>query len=368
MENPTGNVGPVYVFKTFGTNSTPNQYAQIEITYSGYSFNVDYIYWDNICVDYLLSDMCPPGATGNLTAQVIFDPNPQVQLSWQDNTWNEAGLNVLRKNGQPNDPGDYVLVGTVGQNQTQYIDATVLPESTYTYRVFAYNQYGQNGSNTATIAVPVPVELILFTAEVDNNIVKLFWQTATETNNSGFEIERQVGNKKSAAGNWDRLGFVEGKGTTTEIQSYSFTDKPEPGIYKYRLKQIDFDGTFANSPEVEAEVKATNVFTLEQNYPNPFNPTTTIKYTIPFVETHRDASLLVTLKVYDILGNEVATLINEEQSPGIYEVEFNTASLSRLVSAGQSPDQLVRNLASGIYFYNLKAGAFSETKKMILLK
>ncbi len=94
----------------------------------------------------MASNTCPPGAPGNLTAQVIFDPNPKVQLGWLDNTWNEAGFNVLRKNGQPNDPGDYVLVGTVGQNQTQYIDATVLPESTYTYRVFAYNQYGQNGS------------------------------------------------------------------------------------------------------------------------------------------------------------------------------------------------------------------------------
>jgi hypothetical protein len=116
----------------------------------------------------------------------------------------------------------------------------------------------------------VPVELIAFTCEVNDNIVTLFWQTATETNNSGFEIERAPSKSppKGETSGWGRIGFVEGKGTTTEIQSYSFTDKPEPGKYKYRLKQIDFDGTFACSPEVEAEVKSPNVFSLEQNYPN----------------------------------------------------------------------------------------------------
>lgn len=97
-------------------------------------------------------------------------------------------------------------------------------------------------------------------------------------------------------------------------------------------------------------------FSLSQNYPNPFNPTTKIKFTIPSVETHRDASLLVTLKIYDILGNEVATLVNEEKTTGTYEVEFNVAQVSR-------PD-----LSSGIYFYQLNAGTYSETKKMILLK
>ena len=122
------------------------------------------------------------------------------------------------------------------------------------------------------------------------------------------------------------------------------------------MKQIDFDGTFAYSSEVEAEVKAPNVFSLEQNYPNPFNPTTKIKYTIPnVIANEAKQSQLVTLKVYDILGNEVATLVNEEQPPGIYEIEFSTSSG-------------IRNLVSGIYFYQLKAGSFIETKKMILLK
>jgi len=92
-------------------------------------------------------------------------------------------------------------------------------------------------------------------------------------------------------------------------------------------------------------------FVLYQNYPNPFNPSTKIKYTIPAVETHRDASLLVTLKVYDVLGNEIAVLVNEELNPGEYEVDF-----------------YAEDLTSGIYFYKLEAGNFSETKKMILVK
>ena len=114
---------------------------------------------------------------------------------------------------------------------------------------------------------------------------------------------------------------------------------------------------------VETTETVVTAFKLEQNYPNPFNPTTKIKYTIPSVETRHASSLqMVTLIIYDILGNEVATLVNEEQAPGVYEVEF----ISQLI--GASSFRLVRNLVSGIYFYQLKAGSFVETKKMILLK
>ncbi|HSW55802.1 MAG TPA: T9SS type A sorting domain-containing protein, partial [Ignavibacteriaceae bacterium] len=161
---------------------------------------------------------------------------------------------------------------------------------------------------------------------------------------------------------WEAFGFVPGFGTTTEPKSYSFIDENvTTGTYKYRLKQIDFDGTYTYSNEIEIAVDFTpKEFVLYQNYPNPFNPSTKIKYSIPNVETHRDASLqMVTLKVYDILGNEVATLVNEEKQPGVYEVEFN----SQFSHSGA-----VRNLSSGVYFYQLKAGSFVQTKKMILTK
>jgi hypothetical protein len=193
----------------------------------------------------------------------------------------------------------------------------------------------------------VPVELISFTATLLNNKAQLNWTTATETNNSGFEILRKAQNDNE----WNSIGFVPGFGTTTEPKSYSFTDENiTTGTYKYRLTQIDFDGSFTYSNEIEVEVDFTPTeFVLYQNYPNPFNPNTVISYQLPVTSS-------VTLKVYDILGNEVATLVNEEKQPGVYEVEFNNHS-----DEGQ-------NLSSGIYIYKLTAGDFISIKKMLLLK
>jgi hypothetical protein len=205
----------------------------------------------------------------------------------------------------------------------------------------------------------VPVELVSFNYELFDGSVNLSWITATEINNQGFEIDRQVSSKQSAVGNWNSIGFVPGFGTTTELKSYSFIDENvATETYRYRLKQIDFDGSFEYSfiIEVEVEVLAPNKFSLEQNYPNPFNPATKIKFTIPAVETrHASSQQMVTLKVFDILGNEVATLVNEELPAGEYEVEF-------------SPESSIKKPASGVYFYKLISGSFSETRKMILAK
>ena len=195
----------------------------------------------------------------------------------------------------------------------------------------------------------VPVELISFTADFADGKVELNWTTATELNNSGFEIER-----KSDKTEWIRIGFKKGKGTTTEIQNYRFTDDlfgVEPGKLYYRLKQIDYNGTYEYSDVVEI-MSLPISFHLFQNYPNPFNPTTKIKFTIPQSVTLSEVEgSLVTLKVYD-----VATLVNEEKPAGSYEVELNAKSLP-----------------SGIYFYQLRAGsskgqAFIQTKKMVLIK
>ncbi|NWG28696.1 MAG: T9SS type A sorting domain-containing protein [Ignavibacteriaceae bacterium] len=203
----------------------------------------------------------------------------------------------------------------------------------------------------------IPVELISFTAVPIENTVQLNWQTATETNNKGFEIERLQDCKIKKLQDWETVGYIPGNGTTTELQYYSFSDKNiRPGFYQYRLKQIDFDGSFNYSDVVEVEVEALMEFSLEQNFPNPFNPSTKIKYVISNVETRHASSLqMVTLKVYDILGNEIATLVNEEKPVGSYEVEFNTSSG-------------IGNLVSGIYFYQLISGNNVQTRKMILLK
>jgi len=198
----------------------------------------------------------------------------------------------------------------------------------------------------------VPVELASLTAETNDKEVSLCWITATETNNQGFEIQREDGSRQSVVDCWERIGFVEGNGTTTERKYYSFTDRPDPGKYKYRLKQIDFDGLFEYSSEVEAEILSPLVFSLEQNYPNPFNPSTKIKYTVPdVIASGAKQSQEVTIKIYDVLGREVTILVNEEKEAGRYEVEFNAASLP-----------------SGIYFYRMEAGTFVDVKKMIVIK
>jgi hypothetical protein len=194
----------------------------------------------------------------------------------------------------------------------------------------------------------IRVELVSFTSVVNNNSVVLEWVTASEINNLGFEIEKSQKSSRQdrdKSQNWERIAFISGYGTTTETQFYFFIDENvKPGLYSYRLKQIDFDGIFEFSNEIEVEVFAPNEFSLEQNYPNPFNPTTIIKYSIPMEER-------VTLKIYNSLGEEAATLIDEIKQAGYYQTIFDAA-----------------NLASGVYFYLIQAGNFLMVKKMIITK
>jgi hypothetical protein len=188
----------------------------------------------------------------------------------------------------------------------------------------------------------VPVELSSFTAVANNGNVELNWTTATELNNSGFEIHRKTDNS-----DWKSIGFVEGHGTTTEPKEYSYIDElssRQASSLVYRLKQIDFLGSYEYSDEVYVESLAPTDFVLEQNYPNPFNPSTTITYSVP-------VKARVSLKVFNSLGEVVTVLINEEKAAGSYEVEFDAT-----------------RLPSGIYYYQLQTGSFVETKKMILLK
>ena len=202
----------------------------------------------------------------------------------------------------------------------------------------------------------VPVELVSMSAENSENGVLLTWITATETKNYGFELEKlfhplisgcgpEPGEKQESGSKWEMVGFVGGSGTTTEIKFYSFIDNDiKTAFYSYRLKQIDYDGSFEYSDVVDVEVPAPNEFALIQNYPNPLNPNTTIKYEIPGLS-------FVTLKIYDVLGSEITTLVNEEKSIGTHTIEFDAS-----------------NLPSGIYFYQLQTPNFTQTKKMILLK
>ena len=209
--------------------------------------------------------------------------------------------------------------------------------------------YAQNIQANGLFGGVVPVELISFSAKLNGDGIILKWQTASETNNLGFEIERWQDSKIETLKDWETIGFVPGYGTSTEPRTYSFIDNNiVPGLIKYRLKQIDLDGSFEYSNLVEVEGFSLAEFILFQNYPNPFNPVTVISYQLP-------VNGYATLNVYDLLGNEVTTLVNEYKTAGKYEIEFNPASINR-------------NPVSGIYFYQLKVGDFSETKQMLLLK
>ena len=195
-----------------------------------------------------------------------------------------------------------------------------------------------------------PVELTSFSVFADEDNVLLNWNTATETNNKGFEVQRSE--SKDQKTEWKTAGFVVGNGTSTQTHSYSFTDKNVvSGKYYYRLNQIDFDGTSEYSKEVEVSVNAPAVFALQQNYPNPFNPATIIRYSIP-------ADQHVRLNIYNLLGQKVVTLIDGVQKAGQHEVNFNASNLP----AGR------QGFASGLYFYKLEAGENSSIKKMILMK
>ena len=144
---------------------------------------------------------------------------------------------------------------------------------------------------------------------------------------------------------WNKVGFVSGNGTSTEVHTYSFVDhSPVVGTSYYRLRQVDFDGTSEYSNVVEVVFGAVSEFALDQNYPNPFNPSTIIKYSIKEKSN-------VELKIFDLLGSEIATLVNEEKAPGNYDVSFDASSLS-----------------SGVYLYTIKAGSFVQTRKMLLMK
>jgi len=220
--------------------------------------------------------------------------------------------------------------------------------SSYHWRVFAKNANGYFDTSEVWYIqrdFPVPVELSGFTSELNHNNVALIWSTTSETNNSGFDIERSSENNI-----WTKIGNVTGNGTSTKVNNYKFTDlNLNSGKYNYRLKQIDYNGNieyFNLSNEVFIGVP--DKFELSQNYPNPFNPDTKINYKLP-------ANVNVSIKIFDLSGKEVMTLVNETKAAGYYSVNFSGA-----------------NLSSGIYFYRISAegndNSFISTKKMTLIK
>ncbi|MFA6596910.1 MAG: T9SS type A sorting domain-containing protein [Ignavibacteriaceae bacterium] len=203
----------------------------------------------------------------------------------------------------------------------------------------------------------LPVELVYFEGSFTDGKVILFWGTATEINNVGFEVERRMPQTT-----WITTGFVSGSGTSYSPKNYFFEDSTDlqSSVYFYRLKQIDTDGKnkysdsipISTITQLKSEVQPPSGFSLKQNFPNPFNPSTVISYRL-------SVNSKVSLIIYDLIGNKVAILVDEEQSAGDHSVKFDATSHLQLTT---------HTLPSGVYFYQLRAGNFVETKKLVIAK
>ena len=256
-----------------------------------------------------------------LLSQAIFETGG---ISYVPNSYTAYGNDGLHFNDSINRPPNNAVGQTI---------ANAIHYSSDHIPVFASFEFGN----------PLPVEIDLFSATVFDNDVHLKWNTITEINNYGFNIERAFISNEGINSNWEIIGFILGNGTTNIIHSYQFQDNDLlAGNYSYRLNQIDNNGTSDYTYSLNVTILP-NQFALYQNYPNPFNPSTTISYDLP-------SNDFVTLKIYDVLGNEIITLINEEQPAGYHKINFDASALS-----------------SGMYFYTLQSGNKILTNKMILL-
>jgi hypothetical protein len=198
--------------------------------------------------------------------------------------------------------------------------------------------------NPAYIDAALPVELTSFSASIFTSSVKLNWQTSTEVNNYGFDVER-ASISASPLRVWEKIGFVNGNGNSSSPKYYSYEDKNiTSGKFSYRLKQIDNDGKFEYSKTIDVEFNTPNRFELSQNYPNPFNPATTIRFNLPEAGN-------VKLTMYNLLGQEIRTIMNEYRESGAHTININASDLN-----------------TGIYLYKIEANGLNQTRKMTLLK
>ncbi len=329
-----------------------------------------------------------PSALGNLTNLSFLSLNDnQLDGSIPTALGNLSNLTLLLLNGNqlngsvPSNLGNLTKLRSLNLFGNQLVDGVPLSVAQLCEEGFscdltsntslcipdtpAYRAVDTNGDNDGDIGglafdagcmAPVPVELTNFAAALNGGAVVLSWETASETINAGFFVERRVptsrgkrqsGERGEEDETWQQLGFVEGRGTTTAPQAYRFTDQALPfeaTTLVYRLKQIDFDGAFEYSPAVEVALSAPTSFALEAAYPNPFNPSTTIRYALP---TESE----VKLSVYDVLGREVAVLLDGRQEAGRHVVVWEAGGLP-----------------SGVYFYRIEAGAFRQARRVVLVK
>ncbi len=294
---------------------------------------------DSVTVEVFLGQAplnIPPGAKA-VKRYFVITPNgtgfnANIRLYYKDAevvgfTNGDNNLKLYKEEG-----GGWSLQGGTGNPASNYVAL----DNVTSFSRWALSDPSDN---------PIPVELASFKSEVTGNDVNLSWLTVTETNNYGFYVERAVSSADYGDIQWDDISFVKSAGNSTEIKSYSFTDQNvNPGEYLYRLRIADNDGSYSYSDAVMAQVEAPGTYSLEQNYPNPFNPSTTIAFTVPEVS-------FVTIKIYDALGNEVASLFKGNKEAGTYEMNFDASGIP-----------------SGIYYCTMYTGGYTKTNKMLLLK
>jgi hypothetical protein len=256
--------------------------------------------------------------------------------------------------------GTLQLANTVDWPTSEFAQPNTIDTSLHSAYAFAFNAYVATVNTNINAQMTIvrnltgpllPVELTSFVSNVSGRQVNLNWETKTEVNSSKYEIERALVGAKDATVTWLSVGTVNAAGNSNSPRKYSYTDKNlQAGKYQYRLKMIDFDGSYKLSDIVETEITVPKNFELSQNYPNPFNPTTKIDYQVPV-----DSKVI--MEVYNIAGQKVVELVNQEQSAGYYSVDFGSSKLS-----------------SGVYIYRIVASDkatgnnFSSIKKMMLLK
>lgn len=258
--------------------------------------------------------------------------------------FSQSYLNVLFNNGSyKNSPVGSLKKITLSSNSEQInfhlSDGTTATENLAEIKKMTLDNI--------PLGEPLPVELSSFSAVVNGTSIILMWRTETEVSNYGFDIERAelISNSEIRNSNFQKIGFIQGHGNSNSPKDYSFTDTPEEGTrFQYRLKQIDTDGQYQYSDIVAAELATPAQFELKQNFPNPFNPATLITYNLP-----RDG--FVTIKVYDIVGSEIAILVNENKKAGSYYVTFEGI-----------------NLSSGVYICTMTGKDFIKSIKMLMIK
>lgn len=364
-----------------------NRYYKMNITTPNYIGGYFWWYYKQDCVPYtnslwttfnnaISNSPAPSGQSSQVSYMALSSTS--VQINWSNgNGSNRAVFLYSGITGMPELTDGYTysanpVFGTGSQAGAGWycvykgtasgVTVTGLsPGNTYRVMVADFNGnpgfegYNKNTAvnNPVNIQSAMPVEFLYLNFSTDKNAVTLKWATGKEINNSGFNIERTICGKEES---WDFAGFIKGRGTTEYSTTYEFKDERlSMGKYKYRIKQMDYNGNFEYYYlGGVADISSPDKYSLSQNYPNPFNNSTLIKYRIPDTEKGKVKTEhgFVEMKVYDITGRALATLVSEKQSPGYYEVKFDGTGF-----------------ASGLYVYSLiVSGVNIDSKKFMLLK